>query len=51
MKVGSKVEHVFTKDWMLVLQVLKQEGDHDKVLCRLKDLREVWFYDFELKAL
>ena len=51
MKVGSKVEHTFTKDWMFVLAVAKNQGEHDKILCRTKDLREIWFYDFELKAL
>ena len=51
MKVGSKVEHVFTKDWLYVIAVERNEDAHDKVLCRTKDLREVWFYDFELKAL
>jgi hypothetical protein len=51
MKVGSKVEHVFTKDWMMVLQVAKNQGTHDKILCRTKQLEEIWFYDFELKAL
>ena len=51
MKVGSKVEHIFTKDWMLVLEIAKNEKGHDRVLCRLKDLREVWFFDFELKQL
>ena len=51
MKVGNKVEHVFTKDWMLVLQIIKNQGSEDKILCRTKDLREVWFFDFELKAL
>lgn len=51
MKVGQKVEHVFTKDWMLVLAIAKNQGENDKILCRLKDLREVWFYDFELKQL
>ena len=51
MKVGSKVEHIFTKDWMLVLALARNEEGHDRVLCRLKDLREVWFYDFELKQL
>jgi hypothetical protein len=47
MTVGMKVEHVFTKDWLLVLEF---EGP-DKVLCRTKDLRELWFYRFELKQI
>ena len=52
MKVGNKVEHVFTKDWMFVLEVVKKsDGSGDKVLCRTKDLREIWFHDFELKAI
>jgi hypothetical protein len=50
MKVGSKVEHRFTGEWMFVLQVAKS-GGQDKVLCRLKDHRELWFFDFELKQL
>jgi len=47
MTVGMKVEHVFTKDWVLVLEF---EGP-DKVLFRTKDLRELWFYRFELKQI
>lgn len=51
MKVGSKAEHIFTKDWMLVLEIAKNQGTHDRILCRTKDLREIWFFDFELKAI
>jgi hypothetical protein len=51
MKVKDKVEHIFTKDWMLVLQIVSNQGLPDKILCRTKDLREIWFYDFELKQL
>lgn len=51
MKVGSKVEHVFTKDWLYILAITKNEGESDKILCRTKDLREIWFYDFELKQI
>jgi hypothetical protein len=51
MKVGNKAEHIFTKDWMLVLQIVVNQGTPDKILCRTKDLREIWFYDFELKQL
>ena len=51
MKVGSKVEHGLSKDWMLVLQIVHNQGMPDKILCRTKDLREIWFFDFELKQL
>jgi hypothetical protein len=51
MKVGNKAEHIFTKDWMLVLQIVKNGDGTEKILCRTKDLREVWFYDFELRAI
>jgi hypothetical protein len=51
MKVGSKVEHVFTKDWLYVLDIAKNNGTPDKILCRTKDLREIWFFDFELRQI
>jgi len=51
MTVGMKVEHVFTKDWLYVLDIAKNNGTPDKILCRTKDLREIWFYDFELKQI
>jgi len=51
MKVGSKVEHVFTKDWLFVLEIKRNESFPDRILCRTKDLREIWFFDFELKQL
>jgi len=51
MKIGSKAEHVFTKDWVFILDIVSNQGLPDKILCRTKDLREIWFYDFELKPL
>ena len=45
-KVGEKVEHVLSKDYLLVLKC-----GNEQYLCRTKDLREIWFYDFELKPL
>jgi hypothetical protein len=48
MDVGQKVEHILTKDWLLVLEVIKIPTGGSKLLCRTKDLREVWFYSFEL---
>jgi hypothetical protein len=49
MKVGNKVEHVLTKDWLLILQVIDQPDGSKKYLCRTKDLREVSFFEFELR--
>jgi hypothetical protein len=51
MKIGSKAEHVFTKDWVYILDIVRNQGLPDKILCRTNDLREIWFYDFELKQL
>lgn len=51
MEIGSKVEHIFTKDWMFVLEVVKKPEGGFKVLCRTKDLREIWFHSFELVTL
>jgi hypothetical protein len=51
MKVGNKAELVFTKDWVFVLQIVDGKGTPDKILCRTKDLREIWFFDFELRPL
>lgn len=51
MKVSNKVEHILSKDWLLVLEIVKNGDGTDKILCRTKDLREIWFYDFELKQL
>lgn len=46
MKVGDKVEHVLSKDWLLVLDI-----DDKYVLCRTKDLRQIAFHKFELKEI
>lgn len=46
MDVGSKVEHILTRDWFLVLEVKDL-----KMLCRTKDYSEIWFYRFELRPL
>jgi hypothetical protein len=51
MKVGNKVEVILSKDWVMVLEIQKNDSTHDRILCRTKDLREIWFYDFELKTL
>ena len=44
-KVGDKVEHVLSKDYLLILEV---RGDD--YLVRTKDLREVLVHDFEIRA-
>lgn len=46
MKVGEKVEHVLSKDWVLILEI-----DGDYVTCRTKDMRLVKFYKIELKEI
>ena len=30
MKIGNKVEHVFTKDWLYVIAVERNEDAHDR---------------------
>jgi hypothetical protein len=44
--IGKKIQHAYTKDYLWVLRV-----GNEQVLCRTKDLREIWFYDFELEDL
>ena len=46
MDVGMKVEHILSRDWLMVLEV--KDG---KYLCRTKDLQEIWFFGFELRPL
>lgn len=48
MEIGSKVEHILSRDWLLILKVAKDENGQTKMLCRTKDLREIWFFSFEL---
>ena len=43
-EIGQKLEHKFTKEYLWVLKVGKEQ-----ILCRTKDLREIWFYEFELE--
>lgn len=44
--VGDIVEHILSKDWLIVLQY---DEYSNRYLCRTKDLREVILYTFELK--
>ena len=45
-KIGDKVEHKLSKDYLLILRVGKEQ-----YLCRTKDFREIWFYTFELNKI
>jgi hypothetical protein len=43
-KVGDKVEHILSKDWLIVLEIIK-----DGLLrCRTKELKEVFLYEWEV---
>lgn len=42
---GQQLQHKFTKETLWVLRVGREQ-----VLCRTKDLREIWFYPEELEA-
>ena len=45
-KVGDKVEHILSKDWLLILK-----RGREQFKCRTKDLREVWVYEWELREI
>jgi len=44
-KVGDKVEHVLTGEWLLVLETFED----DSYICRRKNLDEVSLFGFEIK--
>lgn len=44
--VGKKVQHAYTKEYLWILRV-----GNEQVLCRTKDLREIWFYPHELEEI
>lgn len=43
-QVGKKIQHAYTKEYLWVLRI-----GHEQILCRTKDLREIWFYPHELE--
>ena len=43
---GKKVQHAYTKEYLWMLK----EG-REQILCRTKDLREIWFYPYELEEI
>jgi hypothetical protein len=44
-KVGSIVEHILSKDWLLVLDY---DNVNNKYFCRMKNNQTDWFFEFEL---
>lgn len=44
--VGKKVQHAYTKEYLWILG-----STDEKILCRTKDLREIWFYPHELEEI
>jgi hypothetical protein len=45
-KIGDVVEHILSKDWLLVLEYHVEAG---RYLCRMKNHTTDWFFEFELK--
>lgn len=43
---GKKIQHKYTKDYLWMLKEGRQQ-----ILCRTKDLREIWFYPEELEEI
>lgn len=43
-EIGKKVQHAYTKEYLWMLREGKEQ-----ILCRTKDLREIWFYPHELE--
>ena len=44
MQIGKIYEHILSKDYVMVIEKGKEQ-----YRIRLKDMREVWVYPFELK--
>jgi len=44
--VGTKIQHKYTKEYLWVLR-----HGNEQILCRTKDLREIWFYPCELEEI
>lgn len=44
--IGKKIQHAYTKEYLWVLRV-----GNEQILCRTKDLREIWFYPHELEEI
>jgi len=44
--IGEKLQHTYTKEVLWVLRI-----GNEQILCRTKDLREIWFYPYELERI
>lgn len=44
MEVGQIVEHILSKDWLLILEI-----ESDRIICRSKALDIVYLYPFEVR--
>jgi len=47
-KVGEKVQHILSKDYLLVLEV---DTEKETYVCRTKDLREIKLQAFEVEPI
>lgn len=47
-KVGEKVEHILSGDWVLVLSIYDYEPKYE---CRTKDMKVACFHSFELRKI
>lgn len=50
MNIGDKVEHKLSKDWLIVVDITKDERGYEVYVCRNKQLELVKLYDFEVVA-
>lgn len=46
-KVGEIVEHILSKDWLLILDV---DAELEQYYCRTKSHSAFWFKAFEVRA-
>lgn len=50
MEIGDKVEHILSKDWLLVLDRYRDEDTEElKYICRTKSLEVKILNEFELR--
>jgi len=47
-KIGDKVEHIFSKTWLLVIDIDTEDG---VLYCRTKELDVIELFDWEVKLI